>query len=227
MTTQADFLFLLLSQNAFEHEKLSQQRAIQEELDRLATENAKLRAAQRAANPPVKRGKRAPIHSKPLSAVALGFPLPDKGSLDAPAFVLAMRNAGRRINQDGHPYTNQAEVRGDLIKAIAGFIGYDARLDFGQQETAARTAAQRQITGKVAAGPDRVSVKSAERSLSGYIAGVPNSSDKHLNNLLAQAHRHTDDLLEYQRTGNAAAEAIEQERLAHIYQQIRAMGVTL
>ena len=95
MSHQDAALSLLLSQ----HNAEQQQIALQEELNRLSTENAKLRAAQRAANPPKKRGSRAPIHSaKPLSAIALGD-LPDKGSLSAKDFMLAVRTAGRRLNQ--------------------------------------------------------------------------------------------------------------------------------
>ena len=224
MSHQDAALSLLLSQ----HNAEQQQIALQEELNRLSTENVKLRAAQRAANPPKKRGSRAPIHSaKPLSAIALGFLLPEKGSLSATDFISAMRHAGRRFNQDGMPYTNQGEVRHDLIKAIAGFIGFDPRLDFGQQETAARSEAQRQITGKVKAGIDRAIQKSAERSMSGYVHGSPNSSDKHLNNLLAQVHQVTDALLDFQKAGNEPAAELEQARLKDLYQQIAAMGVQI
>lgn len=74
-----------------------------------------------------------------------GLSLPDAGSLDARSFLVAMRNAGRRKTEEGLSYIDQNEVRDDQIKAIAGYVGYDNRLDFGQQESQARRQAQRAL----------------------------------------------------------------------------------
>ena len=236
MSHQDAALSLLLSQ----HNAEQQQIALQEELNRLSTENAKLRAAQRAANPPKTRGSRAPIHSaKPLSAIALGD-LPDKGSLSAKDFMLAVRTAGRRLRQDGMPYTNQGEVRGDLIRAIHGFYfeivkgetiykGYDPRLDFGTQDNAARQLAQRVILGKVVPGMDRASVKSAERSMSGYVHGSPNYSHKAKGNIITRLEGRAslvrEIIITCQRTGDVEGEAAAQADLSDLYKEIEDIRV--
>jgi hypothetical protein len=97
------------------------------------------------------------------------------GGLDATSFLTAIRRAA----------TREAS-----IQAIHAYCGYDPQADFGSQDLAARSQAARQLNpNKVKAGLDRTKIKSASQSLSGYVAGMPNTLASRLEDLSArQAH---------------------------------------
>jgi hypothetical protein len=109
---------------------------------------------------------------------------------------MACRDAGKRgfekINEvTGEVHVvvkvDQSMVRDDLIKAIHAYCGYDVSRDFGSQDTAARAQASREASGKViVVGPTREEVKAANRSLTGYIHGMPLPAQKLLANLRAR-----------------------------------------
>lgn len=178
---------------------------------------------ERASKKQASQGSEAaPIHRQPGPP---GVALTDRGTLDAKAFLLALRDAGKRSFETTDPVTgevrhvvkvDQREVRNDTIRAIHSFyyevrhgvkvhVGYDTTKDFGSQETAARALAQRELRG-VASGPTREEHRAASRSMAGYVAGMPLPSQKLLANLRAREQ--------------AAAEAMidaktPEEKLAH------------
>jgi hypothetical protein len=131
------------------------------------------------------RGKKqvASIHDGPK---VFGVTLPERNTLDAKSFLLAVRNAGKRPNAKGAMVFDKAHERNDLICAIHAYVGYDTRRDFGPQDTEARAKAQRELRDGVTPGPTREEKRSAERSLSGYVAGMPRPAQKLLANLRAR-----------------------------------------
>lgn len=132
---------------------------------------------------PSKGEQAAPIHNGPK---VFGVTMPDRNTLDAKGFLLACRDAGKRRNDKGIPFTDPKEVRNDLIKAIHAYCGYDNRRDFGSQETEARAKAQREIRGYKVTGPSREEMKAASRSAAGFVAGMPQPSQRILLNLRAR-----------------------------------------
>jgi hypothetical protein len=188
-----------------------------------------------------KKNEPAPIREKrePMPAMAM----PDRGSLGAKDFLLAMRNAGRRVNAETNAtYIDQREVRNDQIQAIHAFfyqetkagkvyVGYDPRRDFGSQDTAARALAQRELRGA-----PKVSQETApSRTFGGYVAGMPDHKARTLANLQGREVAAVDAMLahekdaadmsrsEYERTLSAGLADAERERLTHIRADIAAL----
>lgn len=158
----------------------------------------------------------APIHNKPA---VFGVTLPERNTLDAKGFLLACRDAGKRSFQSVNEVTgevrtmvkvDQGKVREDLICAIHAYIGYDNRRDFGSQDQEARAKAQREIRAaqgyKVAAGPTREEQRSAARSMSGFVAGMPAPAQKLLANLRAREQSTVEAMLDAK---------TEEEKAAH------------
>lgn len=177
----------------------------------------------------------APIHPKGTPMV--GMMLPDRGTMNAKEFLLAMRNAGRRVNPETHAsYIDQREVRNDQIRAIHAFmyqvtregrvyVGYDPKGEFGSQDVAARMLAQRELRG----APSTTTPHTApSRTLAGYVHGMPDHKARALANLQGQEAREVDAKIAHLRDASdmsrSAAErtlseglvAIQDEKLAHI-----------
>lgn len=132
------------------------------------------------------KNQAAPIHSK---ASAPGVTLSTGDKLDAKSFILAMRNAGKRwVEKDGvgRQVFDRNHERNDQIQAIASYCGYDNSRDFGSQQQAAMAQAQREMRGYQPAGPSREEQRSAHRSMTGYVHGMPLPSQKLLANLRAR-----------------------------------------
>lgn len=119
-----------------------------------------------------------PIHKE----IVKGLVMPERNSLDAKGFLLAMRNAGKRSNDKGVMSVNAQEVRNDQIKAIHAYCGYDNRRDFGSQDMAARAKAQRELRGT----PKVQETVAPSRSVAGYVAGMPQPSHRLLLDLQAR-----------------------------------------
>jgi hypothetical protein len=188
-------------------------------------------------NPTSKRTKHAkaeaaPIH--PKSSVT-GITMPERGSLNARDFLLAMRNAGKRLTAEGKPFIDQREIRNDQIKAIHAFYyevrqgvhvctGYDPNRDFGSQDTAARMLAQRELRG----APKPSAETAPSRTFSGYVAGMPDYKARALANLQGQEVREADAKIAHlhdaadmsrsvaERELSAALVEVQNEKLAHI-----------
>lgn len=168
-----------------------------------------------------------------------GVILPERCSIDAGAFIVAMRNAGRRIATEvtegkatHAAYTDPREVRNDSICAIHAFCGYDRRIDFGAQEVAARAKAMRDLkVSKVAKG-SRQEERSAARSMTGYIAGCPNNTAKRLADLNGRAEAAVERMISHmrdadncersqdERTLSAGLAQVERDRIAAINSDI-------
>ena len=112
----------------------------------------------------------------------ISMPLPAKGSLDAKGFILA---------------TRKAKTRDEIIVAIAGFVGYDNRRDFGSQEMEAKLAAQRAMrpTPVTSVPYQRTTVPSA----AGYVAGMPDHQRRTLNDLLGREQLAAEKMAEHQK----------------------------
>lgn len=109
-----------------------------------------------------------PIHNPtPMK----GMTLPEKGTLDARGFILAVR---------------KAKDRQETIQAIAAYCGYRLNGDFGSQDQAARAQAQRELRGERPLGPSRQEQRQANRSAVGFVAGMPKPAQRILLNLQAR-----------------------------------------
>lgn len=143
---------------------------------------------------PTETGEQAaPIHNKPA---VFGMVMPERNTLDAKAFLLACRDAGKRSFETVDQATgevrrvvkvDQSKVREDLICAIHAYCGFDQTRDFGPQDQEARAKAQRELRGGVVPGPTREEKRSAERSMTGFVAGMPAPQQRLVRDLQARA----------------------------------------
>jgi hypothetical protein len=173
----------------------------------------------------------APIHHGPKT---FGVVMPERNTLTAKDFLIACRDAGKRTNDKGLPFTDPKEVRGDIIKAVHAYCGYDMHGNFGSQEQEARAKAQREIRGFKATGPTREETRAAARSAKGFIAGLPDHKARFLQDLLGRETAAVDALLAHDKDSNdpqrsaadrvlsAGLAEVERERLAAIRADIAA-----
>jgi hypothetical protein len=151
------------------------------------------------------------------------IPLPVKDSLDARAFLLAMRTAGQRCTADGKVYTDPAHIRNDQIIAIAGFIGWDNSLDFGTQDSTARLKA----TSDLHPMPATPAFRRINNSIVGYVSGMPNETAKRLGDLQGRERLAVDTMSEHVKLAKEATNdqdkgmhealaQVEEERLVQI-----------
>lgn len=129
------------------------------------------------------------------------------GTLDATAFVLAMRNAGKRPNDKGVMISDPSKVKGDEVQAIGDFIGYDVRLPHGENLFRANMAAKRSPSDN--AGPSRSEVRRAQASIVGFVAGVPDNAARHLQNLQARERLAVEAIIGFQKEATSAKTAEE------------------
>ncbi len=164
----------------------------------IAQHNAEQKPAEPVARTVRTSSKAAPI-PQPVKANVMtpGITLPATGTLDARAFIVAMRKATDRNEQ---------------IKCIAAFVGYDAKGDFGSQEVAARAKAQRELSGAPIQGPTRAEVKAASRSMTGFVAGMPDNIQRKLADLQAREVAAVDAMLQHQKDAKDPSRS-EDERL--------------
>ena len=237
MTTAHNIaLAFLTAQHNAEQETLN-------EIARLREENAKLAASKRPAKAKAKKNngaQAAPIHG----ATVFGLMMPDATFSEslpleaqvecAKTFLAAMLKAGKRT-VEGKLVFQEREARNDQIQAISAFVGYDNRVLFGTQETAARATAYRILNGrsKVLAGPDRETQRRVDLSARGFVAGLPAPVQAKLANLQAQELvsaealcQHEKDSLdvvrgEYQCELSKGLVLVEQERLSAIREDIK------
>jgi len=132
-----------------------------------------------------------PIHETKKDESMKRDPLPAAGTLDAKGFILAVR---------------KAKSRDESIAAIAAYCGYDNRRNFGTQDQEARAKAMREIRGFQATGPTREEKRAAERSVAGYVKGMPAPSQRILLNLQARERAAVDAMLAAKKAGNPVEE---------------------
>ena len=209
--------------------------------EKLTVVSVKVTMAPKASKVKLAKNEAAPIREKSATP---GMVMPDRGTLGARDFLLAMRNAGTRVTPEGKRYIDQREVRNDQIKAIHSFmyqetpagkvyIGYDPKGSFGSQDTAARALAQRELRG-----PSKTTTSehtAPSRTFGGYVAGMPDHKARTLANLQGREVAAVDAMLahekdahdmsrsEYERTLSAGLADAERERLTHIRADIAAL----
>lgn len=115
-------------------------------------------AAVKAAAKPVESTEK-PAAPSPNGKV-VGITLPAAGTIGARAFLMMM---------------NHAKSRDEKIVAIASFIGYQTGGDFATQEMGAMAKAKGEISPVKATGPSLAETRSAQRSVAGYVAGMPDA----------------------------------------------------
>ena len=139
-----------------------------------------------------------PQGNRPLITSA---PLPEKGSLDARSYFIAMRRA---VNRD------------ERINAIAGFAGFDRHGEYASQELAANILA-RQTLRPLPANPP---VRSVLPTMAGYVAGMPNNEATRIADLQAReritAENYSTHYLNANNERSVMNAALEAERLANI-----------
>lgn len=195
---------LLLLNSQYQAEQNS--KAMQDEIQRIALENAKLRAAQREVAPKKEKGSKG----RPIQGTA-----PMKGILRSPTvessttFLVAARRAANRA---------------EGAAAIDAFVGYDVAGDFGAQDTRARSLAISCLKPQPFMGPTREEVRAAELAARGFVAGVADAIAKAKANLKAQSEVIISAIVEAEKDGNEAAATLERERLAHVRTQLATLG---
>jgi len=145
--------------------------------------------------------------------------LPAVGTLDARAFLIAMRRATTRDEQ---------------IKAIAGYCGYDRHSDHGSQDLSSRMKAQRELRG-IKAAP--LPIHSAAPSGKGYVHGMPDAMATKVQDLLGRERLSAEALADNERTAadaevdtatrhyHAQLALVETARLVQIRADLASMGV--
>jgi hypothetical protein len=172
--------------------------------------------------------------------------MPDKGSLDAKSFMLAMRDAGKRRTAEGKPFFDPREVRNDQIRAIHAFyyevrdgskylVGYDNRQSFASQELRSMTAAKKDLHPSPIGQQLTPYVRNGrtDATLKGYVAGMPDDKARRLADLqgreVAAVEAREDyvrksrnmNLSQEERKQAAAFAAIEHRRIDAIRKDMR------
>lgn len=171
-----------------------------------------------------------------------------KGTLDDRSFALAMRDAGKRRDDEGNLYCDQREVRNDKIRAIAaytGFVPLPARLydengktpiqterSFGEQEMLANMRAHRELNPRPlgVTPPRRIPL-----SVKGYVAGMPNDLRRKVLDLKGREQLAADTEAEHVKLASEATHEqireehealalLERERREQIQADLRALG---
>lgn len=152
-------------------------------------------------------------------------------TLDARKFFAAMRNA---------------KSREESIQAIAGYMGYDRAKDYGAQELAARLAANRELkastvpTTSATIGEHiiRDSHPSTAQGMVGYVAGLPDATEKKLACLKGKQRMAEESIGEHEsiaaneetdpsdRHYHAELAKVERARLETIQEDIRRISAT-
>ena len=190
-------------------------------------------------NLPKKEGKAKPTHSEKAQVVKhktgegiFGLSLPEKGTITAADFIIAIRNVGKRpfqaINMLGDTITvikvDASQVRNDTIKAIAGFVGYDPRESFAGQDTAARQEAARQIGYARTNGATYKEERQTFRTVQGYTAGVADHNAKRLADLKAQETAIVERIIGHEKVGETVLATVERARLQSVQADLAYMG---
>ena len=176
------------------------------------------------------RAEKAPQADAPRKVVSTIPNLPEKGSLNAAGFLLALQQAGkiRKANEAGImiTLTDSKKEKVDQIAAIAAFVGYNFSGAHGTQLDMARSAAQRELR------PVRTE-SVAVVTVAGYVAGMPNALAVKVNDLKARIRLANETMLDQEKEArkfdtdseapdagkyatHMALAAVESERIAHM-----------
>lgn len=152
--------------------------------------------------------------------------LPKPGTLTAEQFIAIANGANVSWHWEENPTTRttprQGADRDQMIRAIAGYVGYDPTRNFGDQEVFARRKAQQEIMPHL-----RPVFTKPAMSVAGYIAGMPDERAKRLGDLRGRERLAVDTMLEHEKAASEATTEqdrkvqlalaqVERERLANI-----------
>ena len=168
-------------------------------------------------------GAKAP---KPAAPSVFGVVMPEAKTLDALGYLAAVKVAGQRKDQDGKTFTDSREVRGDLIVALAAYIGYDRNRDFGLQDAFARSHANRVATGRKidTSGPSRSEERAANRALTGRVGGMPDYMAAKVGELRGRERHTVDSLIEAHNAGDVARVATLEALLSNVRDELKQIG---
>lgn len=110
-----------------------------------------------------------PVSHQPNGLVLPSMPEP--GTLDAKTFIAAMRKASSQH---------------DKIHAISGFVGWDPRDSYGNQELRAFSIAKRQLNPINPTGESLEEKRNRQRESLGFVPGLPCNRTKMVQDLLAR-----------------------------------------
>lgn len=182
---------------------------------------ATLAVVQAVAKRPMKKLRDAsdpsPNGAQPVGMPRLFIPVPAVGYYDAKGFIVALRNA---------------KTRDEQIACIAGYRGYDPKLDFGSNEYRAKSMAQRELNPAIKAPASGVRIAASVR---GYVAGMPDEHAKRVLDLIARHKLAIDTAMDFEKIAitaeaqdlrdyNNALALLERERAASIQAQLAEMG---
>lgn len=137
--------------------------------------------------------------------------VPEKGSLTAKEFLRAM---------------NRTTDRNDMIRAIAGYVGYDPAKEFGEQEYWARNQAKKELS-PIKEEKTPPSGKRVSATIRGYVAGMPDLKAKKLKDLWGRLQLATEMAEEHRTLAKEALSETEknyQETLAKVEEE-RAIAI--
>jgi hypothetical protein len=173
---------LALASLLSEHEQYQKERAEQPTIT--VIRNAPPRETVKQAK---ERTEKAQVVKAPKGQQVFGLALPDTrtpcNADSAKLFLTQMRQAGRRKSETGRWFTDSREIRNDSIQAIAAFVGFDTRGDYGQQEQAAHLKAKNLLRPIHNLGMSREEERQALRAAKGFVPGLPDFEQK------AEQHR--------------------------------------
>jgi hypothetical protein len=208
------------------------------EMVRAANPSAKVATTPKATTTHRDSGRRETkldSHGKPLIH---GIALPDKGTLNARNFLIALRDAGLRVSPEGQKYLDPSEVRHDSIRAIAAYCGYDSRLNYGPQEMAAKSQANRELKPlKVNKDETWQRNGAIQGVIGGFVKGVPDMVSARIANLKGRERlaagalaSHRRDFLDAKRSLDERATSqvlmdLEEQRISEIRADLRALGL--
>lgn len=183
---------------------------------------------------------------KTVASAVLPDNMPAIGSLAADQFLISLRDCGKRTKEDTNLMTGEVTqrpifdasfVREDTIRLIHAFCGYDAAGDFGAQELAARSKAQRDLRGGVIPSQyHRRGTACVSPSIQGYVAGNPDHLAKRKVDLEARERLSVSERLRHLKNADnadfvtpvgeaapAIMAALEEERLEVIRQDLASL----
>lgn len=192
-------------------------------------EPEKLTALRKGRGRVVKpRGERV---SKEVSATTisnLDQGLPPAGTLDPKQFLAAFGAAGKRfkLNEKGIsiPFTAEEAVRREDEKvAVASYIGWNPKENHGTQVDAARRRAQYEISklnekdAEIFKYISGVLIEPYRRTVTwsakGFVAGMPESRRKHIDDLLAREELAAITMGSYEQTAEDLESKLHSEQL--------------
>ena len=248
MSSTNSALAYLIAQNEVEQSELAHP-------EQIVTFSLTPKASKKRATSNVAKGDARPIHHQ-AAPVVITLPMQGECNAETAAvFMQSMRDAGKRVFhisrviENGKPRiishdkptedsrlivkVDSSQVRDDMIKAIAAFIGYDMGESFGPQELSARMKAQTLLRAE----PVETSVPVAKVAGKGFVAGLPDHNGKTIANLQARAVTATEAMIDHEKASmdpnrsesdrelSSGMAQVERERLNQIQADLLLLGV--